>query len=120
MIIGQVEDKNPRTNNGFTPLHNAAGKGHFNIFKLIFDQVEDKNPANGSGQTWAMFYVIVIIKPYLKQFDGIFQYVLEVIKKKGSIYLMGCKTFGGLIKVYHEVLRRDFILSYFLCALCTL
>ena len=35
----------------YTPLHEAASRGNFDICKFIIDQVEDKNPANKTGHT---------------------------------------------------------------------
>ena len=46
-----VEDKNPPSNDGFTPLYTAAHKGHFQICKLIIENVKDKNPPNNYGFT---------------------------------------------------------------------
>ena len=40
----KVEDKNPRSNAGVTPLHIAAQRGHFKVCKLIVDDIVDKNP----------------------------------------------------------------------------
>ena len=45
IIENTKSNKNPRKKNGWTPLHIAAKKGHFEILKLIIGQVEDKNPA---------------------------------------------------------------------------
>ena len=35
----------------YSPLHEAASRGHFEICKFIIDQVDDKNPANEKGHT---------------------------------------------------------------------
>ena len=35
----------------YTPLHEAASIGNFDICKFIIDQVDDKNPANDNGYT---------------------------------------------------------------------
>jgi ankyrin repeat protein len=35
----------------YTPLHEAASRGDFQIFKYIFDQVNEKNPTNDNGYT---------------------------------------------------------------------
>ena len=49
LTISQLINKNiagkiARNLDGYTPLHEAAIGGHFEIFKLIFDNVEEKNP----------------------------------------------------------------------------
>ena len=46
-----VMDKNPKNNEGFTPLHCAASRGHFQICGMFIDQIEDKNPKNNLGHT---------------------------------------------------------------------
>ena len=51
MIINSVEDKNPRENDGYTPLHVAAAFGNLDIYEAIMKVVEDKNPANNVGWT---------------------------------------------------------------------
>ena len=51
MILPLVEDKNPKTKSGFTPLHYAAIKGQLEIAKMILPLVEDKNPKNSYGRT---------------------------------------------------------------------
>ena len=56
MITENLEDKNPKDSNGFTPLHHAALNGHLDICKLIMEQVENQNPGNVYGDTpfhWA-------------------------------------------------------------------
>ena len=35
---------NPGNINGWTPLHDAASNGHFEICKLIMENIQDKNP----------------------------------------------------------------------------
>ena len=35
----------------YSPLHEAASRGNFDICKFIIDQVDDKNPANDTGHT---------------------------------------------------------------------
>ena len=39
--MNEVEEKNPRNNDGYTPLHLAAEKGNLEIVKLIINQVPD-------------------------------------------------------------------------------
>ena len=38
-------------NIGWTPLHEAAWKGHLSVCQLIVDNVDDKNPKNDNGKT---------------------------------------------------------------------
>ena len=45
------KDKNPKNDNGWTPLHSAASSGHFEICHLILESVKDKNPMNDFGIT---------------------------------------------------------------------
>ena len=55
LIMGLVEDKNPaRRDSGTTPLHLAAGNGHFAITQLILDHVVDKEPADNVDDTTPM------------------------------------------------------------------
>jgi len=46
-----VQDKNPASDSGRTPLHWAAYWGRFEICRLILQNVEDKNPADNNGDT---------------------------------------------------------------------
>ena len=46
-----VMDKNPRNNEGITPLHFAASRGHFQICGMFIDQIEDKNPKDNHRYT---------------------------------------------------------------------
>ena len=39
-----MDDKNPTTNNGVTPLYLAAENGHLEICKLIIENLDDKSP----------------------------------------------------------------------------
>ena len=45
-IFERAEDKNPKDNFGFTPLHLAAENGHLELCQLIIENVQDKNPKN--------------------------------------------------------------------------
>ena len=45
------EDKNPKSNTGFTPLHYAALNGHVEIYKMIIEVAKDKNPKDVNGNT---------------------------------------------------------------------
>ena len=51
LIINNVEDKNPESNDGTTPFHFAASNGHLNLCKLILKNVSNKNPEDGAGIT---------------------------------------------------------------------
>ena len=44
MIMETLKNKNPPSNTGCTPLHNAATKGNIDVCKLILDNVSNKNP----------------------------------------------------------------------------
>jgi hypothetical protein len=46
-----IKDKNPRNNEGVTPLHIAAIRGKLRICELIIANVKDKNPPEETGQT---------------------------------------------------------------------
>ena len=49
--MAKVDDKNPKDNNGETPLHYAAENGHLAVCQYIMEEVDDKNPKNNSGHT---------------------------------------------------------------------
>ena len=59
--MNKLEEKNPRTNHGSTPLHFAANSGHLdmycrnsgqlNIVKYLMEVLEDKNPRDNHGAT---------------------------------------------------------------------
>ena len=51
LIMENIEDKNPKDNNGWTPLHYAASNGHLAICQLIMENIEDKNPKENNGWT---------------------------------------------------------------------
>ena len=53
LILENVTVKNPPSQNGETPLHLAASKGHVNICQLIIDGVEEdkRNPPDVEGWT---------------------------------------------------------------------
>ena len=44
LMIENLSDKNPKTNNERTPLNLAAIRGHYEVFKLFFEIVPEKNP----------------------------------------------------------------------------
>ena len=50
-MIKILEDKNPKDNHGWTPLHSAAQYGHLEICKLICRIVNEKNPKSNGGYT---------------------------------------------------------------------
>ena len=48
--------KDPRSNNGCTPLHGAAGEGHIEVCKFLLEIGAEKNPRDNRGWTplhWA-------------------------------------------------------------------
>ena len=53
LICEKTGLKNPRNEEGITPLHNAAETGKFEICKLICQSIiaEDKNPKSNNGKT---------------------------------------------------------------------
>ena len=50
-----VIKKNPGDNNGVTPLHEAARKGHFKICQLLIDTIVEKNPQTSEGDSVLQF-----------------------------------------------------------------
>ena len=54
-IVRQSKNKicpaNPTYGIGWTPLHEAARRGHTDICRLIMEEVEDKNPESSNGKT---------------------------------------------------------------------
>ena len=51
LIISNADVKNPAMDDGITPLHMAAEKGHYEICQLIISNVNEKNPASHDGFT---------------------------------------------------------------------
>ena len=51
IIIGEVEDKSPADNYGWTPLHWAAYDGRLDVCRLLIEYVEDKHPKNKFKKT---------------------------------------------------------------------
>ena len=49
VIMENVKEKNPKNAGGWTPLHDAACKGYFDVCQLIVERVDDKNPATDTG-----------------------------------------------------------------------
>ena len=48
-------EKNPRDNNGSTPLHASASKGHFKICEVLLENAIEKNPVDRKG--WTPLYL---------------------------------------------------------------
>ena len=44
-------DKNPSRKDSLTPLHLAAGKGHFQVCIFVMENLENKNTGNKRGKT---------------------------------------------------------------------
>ena len=52
LIVGYEREKNPIVlGKGCTLLHWASKKGHFNLFRYIFEIIYDKNPQDYAGNT---------------------------------------------------------------------
>ena len=49
--MNQVQDKNPKDFDGWTPLHLAAGTGHSSVCEAIMKNIFNKNPSNNEGYT---------------------------------------------------------------------
>ena len=50
-LVENKADKNPKDEEGFTPLYHAAEKGHFTLCDFIVARVSDKNPGKSNGNT---------------------------------------------------------------------
>ena len=46
LIVENAIVKNPKNDNGDTPLHSDAGNGHLAICELIVENAYEKNPKN--------------------------------------------------------------------------
>ena len=46
LIMDNVDNVNPETNNGKTPLHMAVTNGHMELSKMIMERIENKNPSD--------------------------------------------------------------------------
>ena len=46
LIMNNVDEVNPETNNGKTPLHMAVTNGHMELSKMIIERIENKNPSD--------------------------------------------------------------------------
>ena len=51
LIAKNSENLSPRNNYGYTPLHNAAREGHYEMCKFIIKNVQDLNPISQSKET---------------------------------------------------------------------
>ena len=51
LIANEVEDKNPVTYHGNTPLHYAAENGNAEIFKVLINSFRDLSIKNNRGLT---------------------------------------------------------------------
>ena len=71
----QWKTKNPKNNDGETPLHKAAFDGNIKIVELILENIIDKNPANKYGQT-PLHYAALI-----GRFD-IFKLIFDNVQEK--------------------------------------
>ena len=49
--MNQVQDKNPKDFDGWTPLHLAALSGHSSVCEAIMKNIFNKNPSNNEGYT---------------------------------------------------------------------
>lgn len=44
LIAENLEDKNPQSDNGLTPLHIAAEEGNVEVCKFLIEEIKNKNP----------------------------------------------------------------------------
>ena len=51
LIMGNLQGKNPKDENGITPLLGAAWGERLKICRLILENLPEKNPANKIGET---------------------------------------------------------------------
>ena len=51
LIVEHAKDKNPKKEDGESPLHEAAREGYLEICQLIINSVKDKNPRGWLGYT---------------------------------------------------------------------
>ena len=50
-MMKEIENKNPRDDSGWTPLHYAANGGHLSICKAIMSSTDEKDPPSNDGTT---------------------------------------------------------------------
>ena len=75
LIVENVDDKNPKDNIGWTPLHYAARHGYLSVCQLIVENVDNKNPKNDSGCTPFDFASNQAIKKIIK--DALYKQRLQ-------------------------------------------
>ena len=56
LILDNVQDKNPVSKYGSTPLFEAAVSGNVAAFKLFLELSEDKNPIKSIGMPWTILH----------------------------------------------------------------
>ena len=75
--LASDNNKNPRSDGGYTPLHIAASNGHLEICQIILEEVDDKNPLTDDG-----------FSPlYLAANNGhleVFKFIFEKVSMKNS------------------------------------
>ena len=49
--MDKIKNKNPKDDQGKTPLHNAAQYGYLDVCKAIMEKIKDKNPKDDNGRT---------------------------------------------------------------------
>ena len=78
LIIANIQDKNPASNDGTTPLHLAAGMCHEDICKLIIANVPNKNPSGRNGET------PLHLAAHQGLFD-LFKFIFELVPDKNPV-----------------------------------
>ena len=91
--------KAQRNNQGKTPLHIAAEKGNFDIFKIIFEKIEDKNPGNNEGRTPLHFAA------EFGHFD-IFKIIFKNVEDNNPTDINGVKPKDLAIKNNHRKIHK--------------
>ena len=91
--------KNPENNFGWTPLHYAAEKGHFEIFKLSFLHAKDKNPEDIYGLT--PLHLASIFKNL-----EVCKFVLENIKDGSPEELAGLKSLSDRLISFKNLITE--------------
>ena len=60
-LIQRADDKNPKDNGGWTPLHDIAVEGHLKLCKLFLKHVSDMNPKDYKGKVIYIRLAILIL-----------------------------------------------------------